>query len=401
MRYVSLSLIAFLLLAVSAVASSHSATVIAVPEYRNKLERVVLSLPAKEDRLVYQEDLLKRFPEYSKFYVLVAEDNFDSLKKSIEGKPYADRVELVPYPVQNMDEARYFMKVGDAPVDIGVYQNKPWPQGSVWARDAFVSLKDGKGDTWIMVPSYTRHIVLPLVDAGQQSRALFDNDYLLPLRDVGVRMQKNVPLVFKGGNVMFDIVDGETVAFIGLDEINASLALARKIGSGLDKDALRKQFAELFGVDRVVILGNGERQPEVMFHLDQAMVLLPGKVAGVVRPVGSQPQVESEMAQLEEAGLFLHELRTQLKRMGYKVFDLDVSMESVVYRRFPNPVVFTDKESGKLNVFLSAYEGGSQRDISHLLRNLRRLKDDGFDVDVIWTNASQNNGGVHCLFNSI
>ena len=383
---------------VSAVASGFP--VRQVPEYERTLEKVVLSLPANESELVYHESLLERFPDYSRFLVFVAEDNVQEFKEKIAGKPYADRVRPLPYPVRHLEEARFFIRMEGRPVDIGVHRNKPWPQGTVWARDAFVACRDDCGNPVALVPTYQRHVVLPLVEAGEQARVEFDNDFLLELRQFNVRMKKSVPLVFAGGNVLFDEVDGESVAFIGVDDMQASLALSRQIGTELDEQGLRNLFVEFFGVERLVVLGTG-RQPQTMFHLDQSMVLLPGKRVAVVRTVGELPEDSVQLARLEEAGIFLHHLRTRLKRMGYKVLDLLVSKDAVVNGRFPNPVVFTHKENGRLGVFLSAYRDGTDFDISLLHRNLKNIRVNGCDADVVWTDASRDEGGVHCLFNGL
>ena len=393
-----LALVGLMLIACPARASGF--TVRQVPEYERTLEKVLLSLPAKESRLVYHDDLLRRFPAYSRFLVLVAEDNVSEFKEGLAGKPYADRVETQPYPVQQLEEARFFYRMDDSPVDIGVYRNKPWPQGTVWARDACIACRDGAGNPAVLVPTYQRHLALPLVDQGEQARIRFDNDFLLELRRWDVRMKKNVPLVFAGGNVLFDKVDGESVAFVGVDDMRASRALSGKIGAELDEQGLQDLFGEFFCVDRVEVLGT-DRQPETMFHLDQSMVILPGKRAAVVRTVGKSPEDSTQLAQLEEADAFLNHLRTRLKRLGYAVVDLLVSKNAVVNGRFPNPVVFTNKESGRLNVLLSAYRDGTQFDVSLLQRNLKNIRADGYDADVIWTDASRDSGGVHCLFNSL
>ena len=371
-----------------------------VPDYERTLEKVVLTLPAKESELVYHEDLLEKFPGYSSFLVFVAEGNLKEFKEKIAGKPYADRVKIMPYPVRYLEEARFFIRVNADPVDIGVHRNKPWPQGTVWARDAFVACRDASGNPAALVPTYQRHVVLPLVEAGEQARIEFDNDYLLEMRRLNVRMKKSVPLVFAGGNVLFDRVDGKSVAFIGVDDMRATLALSRKIGAELDEQGARNLFREFFSVDSVVVLGAG-KQPQTMFHLDQSMVVLPGKRVAVVRTVGELPEDGAQMEQLEEAGIFLHHLRARLKRMGYGIADLLVSKDAVVNGRFPNPVVFTNKESGRMGVFLSAYRDGTELDISLLHRNLKKIRAAGYDADVIWTDASRDEGGVHCLFNGL
>lgn len=371
-----------------------------IPEYEQKLERVVLSLPAKEDRLSYHEDILSRFPHYSEFIVLVAEDNVDSLKSSLKGKPYADRVHLVPYPVKNISEARYFTMVAKKPTNVGVYRDRLWPQGTVWARDAFISCKGADGEDWVMVPTYHRNIMQPLTDGGEGATIQFDNDYLKALRDLGVRMQKNVPLVFDGGNVFFDTVDHESVAFVGTDEFKASVALGEAIHSGMTKAALIESFKDFFHVDKVVVFGT-EKQPQLMFHLDQAMALLPGKRAAVVRLSGPLPEDPIELKMVNEVSGFLQGIRAKLKEMGYSVLDLQVSSTSVLSRRFPNAVVFTDRESGKLNVLLSAYDDDSSFDQELREKNVSRLQSRGYVVDLIRTNANRNNGGVHCLYNSL
>lgn len=388
------------LLCIVCPAPASAFTVRQVPDYERTLEKVVLTLPARESELVYHENLLERFPGYSRFLVFVAEDNMQEFKEKIAGKPYADKVRPMSYPVRYLEEARYFYRVDDSPVDIGVYRNKPWPQGTVWARDAFIACRDDSGNPAILVPTYQRHVVLPLVEPGEQARIEFDNDFLLELRQLDVRMKKSVPLVFAGGNVLFDKVDGESVAFVGVDALRASLALSRKLGIELDEQGLRDLFREFFNVDRLVVLGV-DRQPETLFHLDQSMVVLPGKRVAVVRTVGELPEDDTCLAQLEEAGVFLNHLRTRLGHMGYRIADLLVSTDAVVNGRHPNPVVFTNKESGRLNVLLSAYRDGTQFDVSLLLRNLRRIRAAGYDVDVVWTDASRDNGGVHCLCNGL
>lgn len=393
----------FMVLALSspAMASIDTDIVIPIPEYEKDLSRVLLSLPMSADELGFHGEILSRFPEYTEFVVLVSEDKLDALSRKLEGSEYGKRVTLVPFGVDVVHEARFFARVGQNMKSLGVYRGASWPQGTFWARDSFVSCKGEDGKTWLMVPSYNQYVMQPALGDGEQGSIQFDNDYLLALRDQGVRMQKNVPLVFDGGNVLFDKVDGESLMFIGIDDVRTSLGLAEAVGAKQNERALLEAFRKFFNVDRVVVLGHGDRQPHLMFHLDQAMVLLPGQLAAIVRPVGTPPEDPERLEKLEEVGIFLHTLRTQLKRMGYKVFDLDVSMEAVLEQRFPNPVVFTDKESGHLSMLLTTYYENEESDGVHRNVNLKRLRERGIVAGFVKTDTNSQRGGIHCLINNL
>ncbi|CCH50157.1 hypothetical protein [Pseudodesulfovibrio piezophilus] len=377
-----------------------SGGVIHVPEYENTLEKVVLSLPAKVSQLVYHEDLLTRFPSYTEFLILVEGTNLPILQKNLEGKPYASRVKLIPYYSKNVDEGRYFTMVDKNPTLAGVFRDRLWPQGTVWARDSFVACKDQNGEPVLMVPTYYRNIVFPSVNVGEKSHLQFDNDYLKSLRGLGVHMQKSVPLVFDGGNVFFDNLGGKSVALVGKDSVRASVALSRAIKSGMDEAAILDSFKTFFNVDNVAIVGI-ERQPQLLFHLDQAMAPLPGGIAAVVKTVGTMPESDTEKKQVEEVREFLSHLRIQLHQLGYTIIDVETSMDAVLHRRFPNMVVYTNRETGKVNLLLSTYSDDSELDAQLREKNIHQLQERGYVVDHVNTDANRNNGGVHCLYNTL
>ncbi|WP_243546877.1 hypothetical protein [Pseudodesulfovibrio tunisiensis] len=214
-------------------------------------------------------------------------------------------------------------------------------------------------------------------------------------------MTKRMPLAFDGGNVMFDRLNEKTVAFLGLDALTASEAIGQAFGAPMDRNGLLKAFRNFFNVDEIHVAGTGMRQPEVMFHLDQAMTLLPGHRAAILTPEGPLPESETDQRKLAEVKDFLKQLRTLLDDLGYATVDLKTSVSAILGYRFPNLAAYTDRDTGTPTVLFSAYADDSAQDKVFRKENRERLHALGFVTREVSTSASQNNGGIHCLYNTM
>ena len=101
---------------------------------------------------------------------------------------------------------------------------------------------------------------------------------------------------------------------------------------------------DFMGADKAVAVSPLKIQPpSLMFHLDQAMIILPNGVAGITHVVGKPENDILVPNEVKEVELFLSELRTLLIRLGYKVVNIDTSVDNILNHQYyvnaiPHPV---------------------------------------------------------------
>ena len=154
-------------------------------------------------------------------------------------------------------------------------------------------------------------------------------------------------------------------------------------------------------MDTVVVIGEEFLQPSQMYHLDQAMILLPGGVAGVARIVGDVASIGSEPETVLQSKRFLSELRGVLSALGYRIVDIEISVDDLMNcRHYVNSIPYIDAETNQrkllMPVFLSAQSPEDRRIVAGNTRTFESL---GYTVAHIPTSVDGIRGGIHCLVN--
>ena len=154
-------------------------------------------------------------------------------------------------------------------------------------------------------------------------------------------------------------------------------------------------------VNKVYILGKENPQPSYMFHLDQAMILLPDGIVGVTNIIGDGSG--KNIKDINAIKVFLAEVRGLLKKIGYKLIDIDTSIKDVFNHQFYiNSIPYIDKTTGKKMLLMPVSNQKLTADEKALInKNIFAFRAVGYDVVIVPSESTAFNGGIHCLINVI
>ena len=292
------------------------------PEYDRRLKRVVISLANADFSLRLQHELLARLPDYTQIILLLPAGKVQAVSADLADRPYRDRVRLVTFEAELLDDTSVFLLFRDRSklVQVDMTDNPTTGQhGTLWAQDLFEVATDPDGQVHLLASCVHKYYYSA---GGSNSQVVRDNVYLDRLSATGVKVTY-LPLAFKGGNVLVDKIGGQWIAFCGPDLfVTTRTAWRAVIGSDPTDEKIRAILRSALRVDRVVVPGAGRLQPDLMYHLDQCMLLLHDGAVAVPRIVGPRPKDPTRAGDLAQAERFLTELRACLSGLGYRVIDI-------------------------------------------------------------------------------
>ncbi len=374
-----------------------------LPEYDLRLKKMVISLSERESTLSFHHKILLSLPQYTEIILLVPKDNLDRLKPFLIKQPYANRIQIVPYKTAVSTKGFYYLVFPEneklIEVDPG---NKQINQGTIWAQDLFeiMFMPDGRN---LAVISNVHKWFKGVGEAGSR-KAVSDNNYLVCLKETGLEVAAT-PLTFSGGNIMFDVFMDERLAFCGVNVIlTTQTTLKSTVGIMPEKGEIIEFIKDVFNTDEVVIIGRSLQPPSLMFHLDQAMILLPGGIAAVTHIVGRlSDSTESEINELKKVKFFLKELRQTLINRGYKVVDIDTSADNISnHQYYVNALPYVHAETGERTLFMPVFtKADTAFDAILVKKNKALFESLGYSVETIPVTVDTINGGLHCLVNVI
>ncbi len=370
-----------------------------VPEYERRLETVVLSLETSTKDLSLHEDILMSLPEYSEVLMLLPEKRAQDIGRQLEALGLRQKVRLMPFSsrvVGKEDAYRLYTRNSELRK---LRKRRLMPRGSVWAQDLFEVGRDEDGASAILAPFIHKWFVKPGAQWGQRLES--DNVFVEKLASGDIEFKK-LPLVFKGGNVLVDELGGQSIAFAGGDVIrDTQLVLEATLGKKVSSAEVVEGLRLYLNVDRVVFIGRHMSQPVKMFHLDQAMVLLPGGVACVTRIVDYEMARASR--KVDEVHMLLGELRAELRALGYTIVDIAATVEDVEnYRYYVNGVPYVNRNTGKREFLMPRFADSLEGADAEVFRtNVSVFESLGYRVIPVPTNANKRHGGLHCIINVI
>ena len=197
-----------------------------------------------------------------------------------------------------------------------------------------------------------------------------------------------------------DIVDGRTIAFCGGDILRHTQAVKEDFPHMVaPPEQLPELIRQYLGVQDVLIAGYN--QPTLMFHLDQAMMLLGNQKAVVLTVSGPFPEERKKRRLVNDVMTFTTGLKKRLKERGYSIILIEATADDVLNYRLPtNGIVFTNAETGELTMFypvFSSRDGTGYTEAER--RNMDRLTAAGLKVIPLFTENYKLRGGPHCMIN--
>jgi len=373
-----------------------------VPEYNRLMNKAVISVSCKETTLGIQHRILSCLPDYTEILLFSPKTCLEPVKTWLADKQYADRIEFVAYDGQHKIDRRFYLLFRDKedlqPCDLGDYYF--YGQfGTLWAQDLFEVTTDSNGQITLLSPCVHRYFssLGPKSDASTEP----DNRCLSRLSAVGIEVLR-LPLAFKGGNILVDEIGDKRVVFCGGDVLRTTRTVWQALtGRKPSESTINGILKNALNADKVVIIGFKRLQPCLMYHLDQAMVILPNGHAGVARIVGGQNSAEMNPEEIKEVKLFLSELRAVLKNLGYKILDIEMSVHNLLhYQHYVNVIPYIDAKTGQRTLLMPIFlPAQSAFDEEIIKRNKATYESLGYKVISVPTKSYEFKGGIHCLLN--
>lgn len=376
-----------------------------IPEYERVLQKVVLSISVYEKSLDLQEDIFLALPEYTDIHLLMPKNQREKVEAWMRNKSYADRVYITDFGEQCKDNACVHLLFRDYP------KLQPWDQGnyvccgepgSSWAQDLFEVMSDGKG-TYILASSCA-HRYFSSIGPQREKFLVPDNECLFALKTDDTNVVR-LPLAFHGGNLLFDSVNGQSIAFCGGDVIRMTQAVSRSLSAQtIPVEGIEAVIKESFNVDEVIFISADMVQPTLMYHLDQAMILLGNQNVGVAQIIYDDANLSSkEQQEVEEAETFLSKLRVLLLAKGYTIIPIEMTAHNLrQYQHYVNAIPYRDKHTDEKKILMPVFKNAqSQEDKRIIAMNGTRLSQLGYTVTHVMTEAHTQKGGLHCLLNVV
>lgn len=377
------------------------------------MEKVVISLPTKNTSvpslsLDSHFEHFKYFPDYTQILMILPENRINEVKTKLAEHSVQNKINIYPFKTITLERGYMYLifAESDKLMDSGLIENLVIPKGTVWAQDLFKPAKSLNGKTMLVVPDAYKMFYSGGGNSNKESvNVQSDNLFLdklfsenLPETIDGLR----TPLVFMGGNIFIDRFNGHKIAFCGSDVLkDTRIVWQACYGESLEEKKFAGMIKKYLNVDKVFILGKKKPQPPYMFHLDQAMILLPGGVAGVTNIVGKESDINH--GEINKIKSFMAEVRSVLKKLGYKLIDIDTSTIDVLnYKFYINSIPYIDKKTGQKKILMPVPKKKFTAIEKNLIKkNISAFESVGYDVVTVPSESTSFNGGIHCLINVI
>jgi hypothetical protein len=334
--------------------------------------------------------------------MLLERTNLSAIKTELHGQPYARRVQLIAYDGKPETEGRYYVLFPDQDKLVQIEAgsgDRLSRQGSLWAQDLFEVVTGPSGGLILLASEVHKYYYA--AGSTPEMKVIRDNVYLARLASLGLEVQA-LPVTFMGGNILVDVTDGEGVAFCGGDVLRATRTVSRAIFDLEPADRQISDFLrEILNVESIVIVGRERPQPYQMFHLDQAMTILPDQVAAITRLVGEDPEALRDHEEIKQVRQFLTELESVLQTLGYRLIYMDTSVGNIMScQHYVNAIPYVDALTGQRTILMPTFPS-SQTEFEEGLvaRNTAVLESVGYEVVHVPTAANEARGGIHCLVN--
>ncbi|MCK5581925.1 MAG: agmatine deiminase family protein [Candidatus Omnitrophica bacterium] len=371
-----------------------------VPEYEKTLKEIFISLSVHDRSLEHHESFLDQLPEYTKIFLFLPKSRFPGISRSIKEKPYANRVHYLTYDSKKQIEKDVYLLFRDKEnlIKFPVTDNFCFAEpGTLWSQDYF-EVMENDGEILLLIPCIHKYF-----SAEKDSKVLYpDNECLFACEYSGLEVMR-VPLLFKGGNIFVDKINGKQVGFIGGDVVKGTLTVSNHLAgskSAVGKDGIYKILKNILNVDEVVVFRPDKLQPSLMYHLDQAIVFLPDKHVGVAKIIDYPANDPGVNDNIKDAQMFLEEITGILKSRGYTIVDIFLTMDNLRnFKHFINVIPFVDLKTKTRKVFMPIFPDSKKEDKRIIDMNKKVFESLGYEVMEVNTEVNKKKGGIHCMVN--
>ncbi len=377
------------------------------PEYLRTSASVAFSLAEGDRSLEHQLEIIRHLPGYTEITLLLPRSNEALIREELAGLPFADRVRLEAYDAKRTRGTDFYVLFPEKEhlAEVSTSAATEVAQfGSLWAQDLFEVGVNRTGQTTLLQPVVHKWFCANNAPAEADSDTVGvqrDNAYVAGLTSQTCETRV-VPLAFKGGNVLNDCFRGERIVFCGGDVLRTTKVVGRAmLDVELSSEEIEHMIADEFRVDRVVVLGRDQVQPRMLYHLDQAMVLLPDGVVGVERIIDSGEDEAQWSEEVQAVDDFLRDVRTALSDLGYDVFDIGVTVANVrSCQHYANVIPFTNSRQEGTAVLMPVFQSADTAIDAELVeRNAEAFRAHGCTVTLVPTRLDELRGGIHCVIN--
>ncbi len=336
--------------------------------------------------------------------IVLPESRVNEIKTRFKKYPVKNKITFHPFKTITLKKGNMYLIFAENEklVDSGQMENIIIPKGTVWAQDLFEPAKLSNGKNLLLISdAYKMFYSDDSKSIEEAVNVQPDNLFLKNLSSENSDGMR-IPFVFMGGNILVDQFNGIKIAFCGGDILkDTQIVWQAYYEELLEKDKFIKIVKKYLNVDEVYILGEKTVQPSYMFHLDQAMILLPDGIAGVTNIIGKGS--DSNIKDVNEIENFLSETKRLLNQIGYKVIAIDTSIDDILNHQFyVNSIPYIDKRNDKRMLLMPVSTQKQTADEKALIdKNISTFKSVGYKVVTVPSKATDFNGGIHCLVNVI
>lgn len=380
-----------------------------IPEYDRMMEKIVISLPTKNSfvtalSLDSHFEILQYLPNYTQIEMILPENRVKEIKTRLTKHPIQNKITFYPFKTRTLKKGHMYLifAENDKLVNSGPMENIIIPKGTVWSQDLFEPAKLSNGKNLLLMSDAYKMFYSDQGDnKGEAVNVQPDNLFLKRLSSENIEGMRT-PLVFMGGNILVDQFNGIKIAFCGGDVFKDTQIVWRAYyEDNLKKNDFIEMVKKYLNVDKVYILGSEKPQPSYMFHLDQAIILLPDGIAGITNIIGSGSG--QNLKDVNEIRSFLLETKSLFEKLGYKLIEIDTSINGVLNHQFYiNSIPYIDKMTGQRMLLMPVSTQKPAADEKALIsKNISAFNSVGYDVVIVPSESTDFNGGIHCLINVI
>jgi hypothetical protein len=377
-----------------------------VAEYQHSLKKVVLSLSIGDTSLALQHSIMSYLPEYTEILLLTPDVLVDWVTREVEGKPYSSRCRIVPFETVKITDGRFFLVRPEKRQLVQLDaegSDRARYSSTQWAQDLFEVMKRPGGETVLQISEVYKYY--SSVAEKKNASVVADNGYLKEISVFDSEVVRG-PLVFQGGNILYSEAMGRRTVFCGGDVLNKTrMVWGSLLGEELPDSRILEMIETIFDADEVIVASidaGDRRQPELLYHLDQAMIPLDGGVVGLARLVHETSAEHEEDAEEEQVLQYLEALRKKLSSSGFKIIDIDIAANNLKrYQHYVNAIPFVDLTTQQKTLLMPVFSEQSDFEQEIVKRNIETFEAAGYKVIPVPTEADKGKGGIHCLVNVI